>query len=89
MGLKAVISGVDVSDIVGAVLGTRLGRRCYLARLTKQPLPTGSSLDNRWLWSHWCLANDQFSPTTLARLGGLNLRAAGKWRRLLWVWLGI
>ena len=89
MGFRAVICGVDEGEVVDAVLGSRLGRRCYLARLTKTPLPKGSSNDNRWLWSHWCVANEQFRPTALRRLGSLDLTTAGRLRRWLWVWLGV
>lgn len=88
MGLQVIVQGVDTSQVVDGVLGTRLGRRCYLARLLRLPLPRKSETDHRWLWSHWCLRNPQFKPDADKHLK-VDLLHAGRLRRWLWVWLGV
>lgn len=83
------IEGVSDGMVVGAVLGTRLGRRCYLARLFKTPLPVAAEGDQRSLWAHWCVhPKNQFHAPAQAALK-VDLAKAGRFRRWLWVWLGV
>lgn len=83
------IEGVSDGMVVRAVLGTRLGRRCYLARLLGTPLPVKSEGDSRWLWSHWCVhPKNQFHAPAQAALR-VDLRKASRLRRWLWIWTGV
>lgn len=83
------IEGVSEAAVVRAVLGTRLGRRCYLARLRGTELPVAAEGDHRSLWSHWCVhPKNQFHAPAQAALK-VDLLKAGALRRWLWVWLGV
>lgn len=83
------IEGVSDGMVVRAVLGTRLGRRCYLARLLKAPLPVEAEGDQRSLWAYWCLhPKNQFHAPAKAALK-VDLLKAGRLRRWLWIWLGV
>ena len=83
------IEGVSDGRVVREVLGTRLGRRCYLARLLGTPLPVEAEGDHRSLWAHWCVhPRNQFHAPAQAALK-VDLRKAGGLRRWLWIWLGV